>query len=89
MIYFVQSAQYSVTYGQFSKSFDVDHNLFETFSGEIQSFSQPNSWYLVVQLILAHEVSPLKGTPDQYTGFPTGVNNMVGRGLPRKGKISC
>ena len=35
MIYFVQSAQYSVTYDQFSKSFDVDHNLFETFSREL------------------------------------------------------
>ena len=29
MIYFVQSAQYNVTYGQFSKSFDVDHNFLE------------------------------------------------------------
>ena len=38
MIYFVQSATYNVTYGQFSKSFDVDHNLFET-SGDMQSFS--------------------------------------------------
>ena len=39
MIYFVQSAQYNVTYGQFSKSFNVNHNLFDTFSGEMQSFS--------------------------------------------------
>ena len=39
MIYFVQSAQYNVMFGQFSKSFDVDHNMFETFSGEMKSFS--------------------------------------------------
>ena len=39
MIYFVQSAQHNVMYGQFSKSFDVGNNLFETFSGEMQSFS--------------------------------------------------
>ena len=34
---------------------------------------------MVQLVILAHEVSPLKGKPDQYTGFPTGVN-MVGGG---------
>ena len=39
MIYFVQSAQYNVSYGHISKSFDVNHNLFETFSGEMPSFS--------------------------------------------------
>ena len=39
MIYFVQSAQYNVMFGQFSKFFDVDHNLFETFSVEKKSFS--------------------------------------------------
>ena len=39
MIYFFQSAQYNMTYDEFSKSFDVDHNLFETFSGEMKSFS--------------------------------------------------
>ena len=34
----------------------------------------------MVQLaILAHELSPLEGKPDQYRGFPTGVTNM-GRG---------
>ena len=39
IISFVQSAQYNITYSQFSKSFDVNHNLFETVSGEMQSFS--------------------------------------------------
>ena len=34
---------------------------------------------MVQLVILAHEVSTLKGKPDQYTGFPTGVN-MVGGG---------
>ena len=62
MIYFIQSAQHNVMYGQFPKSFDVGNNLFETFSGEMQSFSEPNIWYLVVQLvILTHELSPLEG----------------------------
>ena len=39
MIYFAQSAQYNVLYSQSSKPFDVSHDLFETFSGEMQSFS--------------------------------------------------
>ena len=35
-------------YGQFLKMFGVTHNLFETFSGEKQSFSYLNVWYLMV-----------------------------------------
>ena len=35
---------------------------------------------MVQLVILAHEVSPLKGKPDQYTGFPTGVNMVGGEG---------
>ena len=30
---------------------------------------------MVQLVILAHELSPLEGKPDQYTGFPTGVKN--------------
>ena len=42
---------------------------------------------MVQLVILAHEVSPLKGKPDQYTGFPTGVNmGACGGGFPEKGK---
>ena len=33
---------------------------------------------MVQLVILAHELSPLEGKIDQYTGFPTGVKNMGG-----------
>ena len=33
---------------------------------------------MVQLVILAHELSPLEGKIDQYTGFPTGVKNMWG-----------
>ena len=38
---------------------------------------------MVQLVILARELSPLKGEPDQFTGFPTGGKNM-GMGEPFK-----
>ena len=38
---------------------------------------------MVQLVILAHELSPLEGKPDQYTGFPIGeaIQILMGRGL--------
>ena len=38
---------------------------------------------MVQLVILARELSPLEGEPDQFTGFPTGGKNM-GMGEPFK-----